>query len=157
MTRHTHLKELRETLSLIFSDAVLLDLDLSAWTSELTLAVLADHYGDGPRGGSAPVVVLTFSGVERFSLDFRQHASEPTRLVWRLTNPTVEIDQDRLELDLDSSFEHAPRLQMSATDVTISSVEHWQVRMAIPEWDPSPGRSGFIRAGLRARLFGTDG
>jgi hypothetical protein len=65
-------EETVDYLTLVFSDADLIDVDFSQWDSVVSIYVVADHV-PSPYLGKRALVAVRFRGVRRFEWTFRHH------------------------------------------------------------------------------------
>lgn len=137
----------------IFSDAHLVDIDLSAWDKRITLYVLADHVGR-TADGRKPLFAVAFARVRRWDIEF-MHLShdhsielEPDEHVqWQLDDFRIQFGDDGLEIAL-WGLPATPRMS-----IVCEGIDIWEVPLDIPDrlfpgWDrPS---QGFVRPGFGA-------
>ena len=150
----------QELFMQIFSDAHLVDVDLSSWDKQISFYVIADHLQHLPEG-RLPLVVIEFIRVHRFDMKFNHVSNDnlielgpDEHIQWWFDGADVEFIDERWHITLKSeSLPSSPRTTIVCEDVNI-----WQMRNDIPDklfpgWNKP--RAGFIRPGLEV-LSGDD-
>jgi len=66
----------KELFELIFSDALLVDIDLSVWDKRISLYVLADRVGR-VAGNLLPMFVVEFSNMRSWNIHFNHLSFDP--------------------------------------------------------------------------------
>lgn len=111
----------RRLFERVFSDAHVIDVDLSEWDKCMSLWVLADHYRDWK--GRCPTVVVTFHNVIEFSCHM-----PPADM--RLDNRQDHLQWDIYRVDLLEKAESV-RAELSGSRYTpgfIIEFEHTEIR-----------------------------
>lgn len=140
-----------DSLLRIFSDAHLVDFDLSKWGTGVALCVLSDHYRDWSGGqGRCPLLFVEFLEVTHLEVRFRHNRlpkPEPgVCFQWLIDSPCVEECEDGLRLELSGSHPAAPRLTIAFASYSVLELDHRDIGRDFPNWS-RPGR-GLIRPGL---------
>jgi len=126
-------------LKLAFSDADLVDVDLSWWDSVISLYVLADHV---PRTaqGKRTILAVRFRGVRKFDWSFPHHdfknfplySSEGEHLNWNIYRINI-IRNEISELTLSGS-EQFPILKICFEDLDVEPIEEALFSSINPQW-----------------------
>jgi hypothetical protein len=137
-------KTIRE-VTVIFSDADIIDIDLSKWDESIGIYVIADHV-KSPNPGRRAVVALDFRGVRRFDLSFSHHDFKqfPLKTSWQkhLNWPVYrsKIIRDQISQITISGSEQFPTLTIYFEEVEIRSVDIKLLDKMNPGWGkPSSG------------------
>lgn len=145
----------QELFEIIFSDAHLVDIDLSAWDRRIVLYVLADHVGR-IAGNRLPMFAVEFGRVHNWNMAFNHLDHAPPidlgpdeHVQWRIHNYRVEDAADELEISLWSPSA-SPSMVIVCEDVLIWELDYEGLYQLFPRWS-QPG-SGFVRPGLDVML-----
>ena len=137
----------------IFSDAHLVDIDLSAWDKVIALYVLA-HFVEGVADSRAPLFCVEFARVRRWDIDFNHLAHDPPielgpheHLQWRIDQFDVQRVEGGLRITLWGASQF-PRLSLVCDGVSIHEMPREIPNRLFPGW--AKPFSGFICPGLDA-------
>jgi hypothetical protein len=144
-------QEIQTLFETIFSDAHLVDIDLSAWDKSIALYVLADHV-ERTADGHVPMFIVEFTGVHNWNIDFNHLTSRaPIKLnvdehvQWIIYDYSIERDGGLLEIML-RGHAASPRMTFSCDGINIQQISTDTPDRNFPGWrEPS---HGFIRPGL---------
>lgn len=147
----------KELFELIFQDAHLVDVDLSAWDKYIALYVMADHAGR-TKSGRKPMFVVEFIRVRSLHVVFNHLSYDPPiemrpdeHVQWLFDRWEIEPDEESLRITLWALAHPAgPRLTLVCKDISIREMSYDTIDRLFPEWS-SPS-SGFIRPGLDAMV-----
>ena len=126
-------------LTIIFSDADVIDVDLSTWDKSIGIYVIADHVKSSNPAHRA-ILALDFRGVRRFDLSFSHHdfkkfplkISEQEHLNWPVYRS--KIIRDEISQITISGSEQFPTLIIRFEDVVISQVDIKLLDKMNPDW-----------------------
>ncbi len=132
----------------IFSDAHVVDVDLSRWDKSIDLYVLADHMGR-VEGNRLPLFVVQFIEVRRLS--FERSVANPElgpdeHVQWLIDDFRIEEAGDEVAISL-WGHRASPRIELVCRDVDINPVELRVFDELFPGWN-QPSR-GLARPGAR--------
>jgi hypothetical protein len=137
----------------IFSDAHLVDIDLSAWDKLIALYVLADHAGR-TADNRMPLFFVEFLRVRSLDIRFNHLGGDPPlklgpheHVQWWIDQFRVEPVDGGLQIAL-WGFSSSPRMALVCEAVNIPEMPLEIPYRLFPTWS-KPG-SGFIRPGLDA-------
>ena len=141
-----------KTLTQIFSDAHIVDIDFSNWDQEIVFCVLADHYKDWTvdRISRCPLLLVRFKLVREFKISFNNF--DKGELVngghyqWLTESIELEKINDSFFLSIAGAYSAAPNLQLICNDIDIEEVDHKYFDRKFPGWG-KPGQ-GFVRPGI---------
>ena len=148
----------RELLVRLFSDAHVIDIDMSEWDRRIALLIVADHYDDADSSDTLPIVLVEFHEVRSLSVSFAHHelmrrlrAEEPElHLQWRIDEFKLEEADDTLALELSSTGRQFPRLELCFDRMSCTRMSVHELNAVFPGGS-SPG-SGFVRPGILPSL-----
>jgi hypothetical protein len=138
-------------LNIVFSDATLVDIDLSLWDSVVSIYVIADHIKTAVPGKRA-LIAVRFRGVRRFDWTFRHHnfdkfplnIDQNHHLNWNIYKmKIVRANVSRLTL---SGSEQFPVLKINFEDIDTQCIDHALFGDVNPDWNTSG--SGLARPGI---------
>jgi hypothetical protein len=138
-------------LKLIFSDADVIDIDLSIWDNSIGIYVVADHVQSAIAGKRA-ILALRFRGVRRFDWSFHHHdftkfqlkANRQQHLNWNVYRSELVCGEIyRLTV---SGSEQCPILKIDFEELDIKEIDSSVFADVNPDW-ANPG-SGFARPGI---------
>jgi len=145
----------------IFSDAHLIDIDLSSWDEVISLLVLADHAPRAP-GDRLALVAVDFLLPKKFDIEFLHFEFEHLKtqlkpgehVQWMIDCSKVEKDKKtgNLTIALWGAGAPTPRLHIVCEDVRIRSVPHDAFDDVNPMWDQP--KQGFARPSIEALRLG---
>jgi hypothetical protein len=131
----------------IFSDALIIDVDLSSWDKYVDLWVLADHYRKWTD--RMPLVIVRFSHVTSMNFAFQHYGIElecpRQHFKWRIDDFDISQNGNLVSIMLYSSSAH-PRLQITCTAINVYDRDHSILDRLFPGWG-SP-YSAFVRPGI---------
>ncbi len=134
-----------DSLSHIFSDALLIDIDFSKWNDSIDMYLIGPSE-EGVLSNRLPVYLVSFKEVVNFSCSFNHHQAQKTdgidNFQWRIhCFKNHKID------DLYTStfwyFEDFPRVTVKYKYIKVSQVKAKNLDDLFPEWNKP--FSGFIR------------
>jgi hypothetical protein len=132
----------RRLFDSIFSDAQVVDVDLSSWDKSIDIYVLADHL---PRveGDRLPLFQVRFIHVRSLVLVSSAFSvsglAADEHVQWTIDDSRVEQIDGQMKLSL-WGFEHSPQLEITCEDVVFRSCELRVFDRLFPGWDrPSAG------------------
>jgi hypothetical protein len=135
----------------IFSDAILVDIDFSAWDKRIALYVLADHAGR-TADNRRPMFVVEFIGVQRWEFMFSHLDADPPidygpkqHITWRIDEYQVELVPEGMHIVLSMSAPF-PRITIICESVQIREFPLNVPDRLFPGW--SKPYKGLIRPGL---------
>ena len=139
-------------LTVIFSDAALVDLDFSDWTNEIRLCLVSDHF-HREEGKSRPILLLTFKGVRRMECSFNHHeyiAKDPNwrkgdHFVWDIYESKIE--RGAVSKVTVSGSRRFPVMTIEFEDVTIEKISSGMLTKISPNW--ADRNQGLARPGIR--------
>lgn len=133
-----------ELFKRIFSDAHLVDIDLSSWDKAASLYVLADHAPRAP-GDRLALLAVDFLQPRKFNIEFVHFEFEHLKtqlgphehVQWMIDCSKVEKDKKTgtLAISLWGAAAPTPRLSIVCADVGIRSVPHEAFDEVNPTWD----------------------
>lgn len=138
----------REIFERVFSDAHVIDIDMSGWDKRVSFWVLADHYEIWEH--RCPLVVVDFCNVHEFNCKMPELRLPETNrhLQWNID--TISVSESLpLRFDLaESCSSSSPIFSITCESVDIRRLPIEVVDAAVPGW----GRpySGFARPNLEA-------
>jgi hypothetical protein len=144
-------KQTIDYLKVIFSDADVIDIDLSKWDISISICVIADHVESAIPGRRA-TLAIQFRGVRAFNWSFHHHDftkfplkfDQQEHLNWNIyRSELVPGEISRLTLGGSEQF---PTLQMDFEDVDIKEINPSLFADINPEW--ANPKSGFARPGI---------
>ncbi len=137
----------------IFSDAHVVDIDLSAWDKQIALYVLADHM-ERSVPGEMPMFIVEFLHVRHWEITFNHLSHDPPvelgpheHVQWWIDDFDVQPVEGGRQITL-WGLSSSPRMTLVCEDVHIREcpLDRPETKWLFPEWfRPS---SGFIRPGL---------
>lgn len=140
----------RQLFETIFSDAHIIDIDMSAWDKLIRLYVIADH-AERSTPGRLPLFAVEFVRVHQWNMFFN-HSSATLielgpneHLHWLPYEFTISEDQAELIITLWGS-PTTPRLTIVCEDVLIREVSYTSLDKTFPDW--SKPRRGFVRPSI---------
>lgn len=127
----------RELFEQVFSDAHLVDFDLSVWDKAVSVYVLADHLPRSPDG-RLPLYKVVFETPSEMHLDFR-HLSGPDlsdgeHVQWQIARYELHECDAAVEIKL-WGFSRSPVLTLSCSNVLFQEIDLALVDRAFPRWD----------------------
>jgi len=130
----------RDTITRIFSDALICDIDFSNWQNSISLIVLADHYKDW--SDRIPVLEVVFFGIHDFSFQVpKEHFTRKDKI--QLNIDCVEIKgEDPISIKLSSLME-SPVISILCEDIYFEELDIRMIDRFYKGWDNHS--SGFIR------------
>ena len=140
----------RDQLMQIFSDAHVIDVDLSRWDQAIVLYVLADH---APRTeeGRKPLFAVEFHRVARLNVEFLHLNSVPLgegeHFQWMIDDFSIQTTSTGFEVAL-WGLTSTPRMEIACVDVSVKPVALRLLDEAFPGWD-EPSRP-LARPGIEA-------
>ena len=147
----------------IFSDAHVVDIDLSAWDKQIALYVLA-HFMEPSVPGEMPMFIVEFLRVRHWEITFTHLSFNPPlelgpheHVQWRITSFEVQPVEGGRQITLWQNASTSPHMTVVCEDVHIREfpLNRPETKRLFPEWfRPS---SGFIRPGLAAWTRDRDG
>jgi hypothetical protein len=144
----------RRLFKQIFSDAHVVDIDLSRWDKQISLCVVADHVkGTKSR---APLFLVSFLRANRFSLFFKHHDVElhdPGRhFQWNVDECQIQQTNKNLIIMLYGGH-ITPCFEIECAAVEIRRVPNLLLDELFPGWNAP--YSGFARPGIEefGKLF----
>lgn len=132
----------RQLFERIFSDAHVIDVDLSEWDKSIDIYVLADHMPQ-VEGGRLPLFRVKFVGARALVLEGAAASglglAADEHVQWTLDD--FRIDETAAEIRISLwGFEASPRLEITCQDVEISPFDLRVLDDLFPGWDrPSAG------------------
>ncbi len=143
----------RDLFEVIFSDAHLVDIDLSGWDKRIALYVLADHAGR-TVDNRLPLFIVEFYRVWHWDLRFNHLLHDPPIVLepdehvqWLLDDFFIEPDERGIRITLWGTST-SPRMTFLCEGVRIREMPLDVPDSLFPGW-VRPSR-GFIRPGLDA-------
>lgn len=138
----------RKLLEQIFSDAHVVDVDLSGWDRAIELYVLADHMPH-TEPNRLPLMRIRFVGVSSFQLQIDESAvgevvMDDEHVQWRIDDLRLQQGDRTTTIDLWGS-ESSPKLRITFRDTEIEPVSPTTFDELFPSWT-QPGR-GLARPG----------
>lgn len=140
----------------VFSDAHVIDVDLSEWDRRISLCVIADHV-EVPTPVRLPIFIVDFLHVSKFSLTFNHLAidleDEGRHFQWRIDDFKVKESGGRLMISLFGSRTW-PRLVLECRDIVFRQLPLAMLDTLFPGWNAP--YSALARPGIESlnRLFG---
>jgi hypothetical protein len=140
----------RQLFEDIFSDAHIIDIDLSAWDQVVKLYVITDH---APRTtpGRLPLFMVEFLRVRQWNMSFNHlevtfHELGPDEhLQWRSDSWEIDTNERELLITLSGSG-YTPRITIVCADVSIQEIAYAPLDRYFPGWS-RPGR-GLVRPSI---------
>lgn len=147
----------KELFERIFSDAHVLDIDMSMWDKRIALYVIADHVGR-VGGNRLPMFVVEFTRVHSFNIDFNHLTYNPPidlasdeHVQWRIDHYDVKSTQNGIEIVLGTfNTSSSPQTVLVCEDIDIWELTYDDLDTLFPGWERP--YSGFIRPGLDVML-----
>lgn len=137
----------RAAFERVFSDAHVVDVDLSKWDQLIAVWVLADHFDDWTD--RCPLVVVEFRNARNFTIVFPQECVEldsPDHHVqWNIDDMTIREGPTTVTVDLFGS-RTSPRLTIECESIEFRRVSHSLLDDQFPGW--SRPYSPFARPGI---------
>jgi hypothetical protein len=137
----------RETLTRVFSDAHVIDIDFSEWEEQLSLVVLADHYENW--SDRKPCVIVTFHDVRNFEYTMSHspgiHDIGDGHPHWYIDDLHIEAESSLMRLRLHGSGA-SPTLAILCKNVNVRSLDSASLDSIRPGWN-RPG-AGFARVSI---------
>lgn len=148
----------RKLFEQIFSDAHVVDLDLSEWDKSTDLYVLADHVESAEGGGGPPLFALHFLRARSFKLEHDAASVEGLapheHVQWSIDDFRLEETPAEISVSL-WGMESSPRIEIICEDIQINPFPARVFDELFPGWS-EPYR-GLARPGPGAMmdLFGS--
>lgn len=147
----------KELFERIFSDAHVVDIDLSVWDKRIALYVLADHVGR-TANNKLPMFVVEFAAVRSWNVEFNHLSYDPPielgpdeHMWWLVDTYNIEHVGDGLQIRLGQfAGGSMPSMTVVCEDVDIWEIPAEGLNRLFPDWS-RPG-VGFIRPGLDVLL-----
>lgn len=136
----------------IFSDAHVVDVDLSEWDRRVSLLVIADHieWVDPQR---LPVVLVHFLGARAIEIKFDHfHLKLPEgqHVQWLVDDLSRETTESGFRLTLFQARSASPSLRLEAAEIDVERVATADLDRAVPGWN-RPG-APLVRLGIAALI-----
>ena len=113
----------RRDFERIFSDAHVIDVDLSSWDKSIDLYVLADHMERVEGGSSLPLFAVHFRRARSFKLESNAPSvpglAADEHVQWRIDHFQVDEGDNEITISL-SGFEASPRVEIVCEEVQIN-------------------------------------
>lgn len=125
----------RETLRRVFSDAHVVDVDLSAWDKYFSIWMLADHYENWT--GRCPLVVVDFYEVRLLKYEMPvivQAGSRDWHLQWRIDDFCLREDEDTIHIELSGPVS-SPALQIECRHIEVRPASAEMLDELSPGWN----------------------
>lgn len=146
-------RELKKMLERIFSDAAIVDIDLSEWDRGIALYAFADHLEAKTRG-IKPFVCVFFAKCKKFNCDYvypipqlddstsycQWHVHEITYLSGRKQGIAIQLSGPR----------PSPSIEIECEEVLMRRIDARALNKLFPGWR-GPGKP-FVRPGIKALL-----
>jgi len=141
----------RNLFESVFSDADVVDIDLSEWDKRLSLWVLADHWQDWQN--RKPLVVVDFEGIIEFSCRFPQSecnlVGESAHLQWNIYDFDISESEVGVRVRL-HGMKSSPILTIECSTIRFrQNPIEWLDRIN-PGWNRP--QSGLARPGIAKLL-----
>lgn len=143
-----------DLFSRVFSDALVVDIDLSSWDKSATLYVLADHV-ERVEVDRLALLAVEFVRPESFNVAFR-HLGKREQLEsllgtdghvqWTIDSSRVEKKGTGLSISLWAAGALSPKLDIVCDEINIRSVDHKFFDEINPSWEHS--YPGFARPSI---------
>jgi hypothetical protein len=135
------------TINRVFSDAHVIDVDLSEWDRRIGLWVLADHFRNWSH--RCPVVVVEFEDVREFRMRMPSNKvvldSPRQHIQWRFHDVDLQTTKDGIRITARGS-DSSPVLTVECKTIEIREVDSKLLDKLNPGWNqPS---SPFARGGV---------
>ena len=123
----------------VFSDACVVDIDMSRWAEEMSIWVWADHYRHWRD--SCPLVVVRFRGVTELKLHVSPlEGYPPHRRQWNIDQMRLRSrGRDRRVLEL-GKLGDDPSIVVTYATVTAREVRKADLGSLFPGWGRADGR-----------------
>ncbi|HVK74446.1 MAG TPA: hypothetical protein VM734_14040 [Kofleriaceae bacterium] len=138
-------------LTQIFSEAHIVDVDLSEWDRRVSLLAIAGHV-ERVEPSRLPLLLVHFIGVRALNLQFRHfHVQLPDEdhVQWQVDQMSREPTAVGFRVTLVGSLA-TPRLDIDAAAVETERVTSWELGREFPGWS-RPG-APFVRPGIAELL-----
>jgi hypothetical protein len=139
--------ELDNTIERVFSDAHVIDVDLSEWDRRIALWVLADHFRNW--SDRCPVVVVEFEDVKEFRIQMSSTKVVPDSLrkhvQWRFDDVDLQRTKDSISITAKGSSS-SPVLAVVCKTIEIREVDSNLLDKLNPGWNKP--WSPFARGGI---------
>lgn len=125
----------KEILNRVFSDAHVLDFDLSRWDKLIEMWLLADHYKEWQY--RCPLVVVGFLRVAALQIRFSdQNVELPDNehIQWRVYRCSI-IDNNNSITTCFSGPPSSPRIEIISSSITIREAPHSVLDSLQPDWN----------------------
>jgi len=125
----------KETLARVFSDAHVLDFDLSKWDKLIAVWVLADHYKEWQD--RCPLVVVDFHGIIDLHMHFNnKNVDLPNdqHVQWIIYKSSIREKDNQIVVNL-SGHLSSPHVDIVCRDITIREVSHTILDSLQPDWN----------------------
>jgi len=141
----------RKLLEQIFSDAHLIDIDLSQWDESISICVVADHVAV-PTPPRLPLFIIEFLRVQRLNCTLNHYELGPIgpgeHFQWHIDEFEMQAVSGNLSFLLFYHNPSSPRLEIICESVHIRPIPHSVLDRMFPDWGkPS---SGLARPGIEA-------
>lgn len=144
----------------IFTDAHVIDVDLSMWDKKITFLVFADHY-ENWEGKSCPLLAVALAGVRQLRMEFKHYdiqLDDPTAHVqWLIDCCLIEQHSDGIRLVLSYHNMSFPVVEVQCEAIEVHRIDNSLLDKVFPDWR-KPG-SGLARPGIEelARVLSSRG
>jgi hypothetical protein len=125
----------KETLTRVFSDAHVLDVDLSRWDKSISIWLLSDHYKEWQD--RCPLVVVDFLGVIDFHIRFNHedvHLPDTQHVQWNIYKSSILEKDNQISVDL-SGHHSSPCVGVVCSGITIREASHAVLDNLQPDWN----------------------
>jgi len=138
-------------LTQIFSEAHIVDVDLSEWDRRVSLLAIAGHV-ERVEPSRLPVLLVHFVGVRGMDIQFRHfdvQLPDEDHVQWQVDQMSREPTAVGFRMTLFGSLA-TPRLGIEAAAVETERVTSWELARVFPGWN-RPG-APFVRPGIAELL-----
>jgi hypothetical protein len=126
----------RATFEKVFSDAHVIDVDLSEWDKQVALWTLADHYEDWTH--RCPIVVVEFRGVREFTCRMPPPEaaleSPDEHLQWNVDDFELHVGEHSMRVRLFGST-YSPSLTVEFEAISFRSFPSELLDQSFPGWN----------------------
>lgn len=129
----------RQLLSRVFSDACVVDIDMSRWAEQVSIWAWSGHWR--PWRDVQPLVEVTFAGVTDFLVRVPPAAADPaTPRPWHIDDLKLKrVPGGRFKLALGLAKE-AATIAVAFASVAVREVEDVDLGSCFPGWKGGDGR-----------------
>ena len=132
--------ELKQLVEVIFSDADIVDIDLSCWDKYITIIVIADHLKSSFSSNRRPVFNFKFHSVHEFKCNFYHNKDNAYKddlrkhYRWPVDRFEIKSENSVIHLELKSGYEVLPILNIAFEKLEVQEFDMKIIDKITPKW-----------------------